>query len=731
MKNIDTLIRSLFLMSIMILSTINLTNVNAHADPIDFQVLSPGNVKNLQLITSIGQGSYSGEFVLQPEGDLIAVAAASGIVLINRNNGKQTGFIPIGFQTTALAISPDGGTLAAVYNVPTGKMMVHSMMNGPEYQRRIGIYSLPDGNLIGNEIKDLQECGRSNIWQIAFLPGGDSLVFEKKYGDPADQKMFCILSTTSGKITNTLDIPSPSYVDSTISPDGKYVALVPHDRDELAEKAVILDTPTFTPLANISFPAVKFPDISFTRQGVFVVRYYEDQNEESPHTVRFWSLPDGNPLLTLEEQERYSTPAYPGIQQTQPYDRIMSEDISPDGQWVATGSQNGKVKLWDAKTGKFEKELDVLSWTSHSLIANPNGDLSSEINSYVNPLAFSSDGSTLVAAENLTTLGQSGQIHVYQMPDGKEKAVFKGEAVGSDNIGMAFSPDSSKIVFGGFTDGSAEVYNVLDGRLVLRLTGHTGLVNQARFSMDGKWIATSSDDHTINLWEANNGKLVRILNGHTARVNQIAFSPDSKWLVSGADDNTIRRWKVEDGSPVQTLTLGDGNWRFEFFNVLADQYSVVYTAMKYPSPLIGYETRQMLWNAESGKETPIGGGKVTITAMGKDGVTFMGYDEHGRIIGNLDSNGTMTLIATAIRSSYGNGALSGMTVTPDNRLLFSGNGFGLHAWELAGNSASFLGLLASGEPIPAYGQLYEMSPDGKILAFAGGGVVYLMGVPLS
>lgn len=726
MKKTDFLFRLLLLLSTLAFSAVGSTRAYAQTTQTELQVITPENVKDLRFLTRIGQGIYTGSIDLQPDGDMMAAVTGSGIALLDRNNGKQTAFIPIGFQTTALSISPDGQTLAAVYNIPTGKTIDNSMINGPEYQQRIAIYSLPDGQPKGEEIKDLQECAQSNIWQMAFLPDGKSLIFEKKYGNRGSQNMFCVLSIATGKITHTMDIPANA--DSSISPDGRYAAVVPHDQDDLAGNATIYETRTFDTVVDISFPAVKWPAISFTQQGIFVIRYFEGESDASPHQVRFWSVPDGKSLLTLQEQERFTMDAFPGSTQTEAYDRIMSEDVSADGNWVVTGSQNGKVKLWDGKTGKLEKELGVLSWSSHSLTGNPGGAQSSEINSYVNPVAFSPDGMTVMAAEDLTTVGQSGQIHIYQMSNGKEKAVFYGESAGDESIGLAFSPDSSKIVYGGFADGSAEVHNAVDGGLEMRLSGHSALVNQTQYSPDGSWIATASDDHSVRLWNAHDGEMVRILKAHTARVNQIAFSPDGQWLVSGADDNTIRRWQVDDGSLMETRSLGDENWRVEFLSVLADGHSVVYTAMKYPSPLIGFVTKQMLWDVETGKETQVGGSKITILSMAKDGKTFVGYDEKGNVVGTLDSDGKMTLIADTIRSPYGNGALAGSVVLPNNRLFIAGNGFGLQTWELTGSSASFLALVAGGEPVPAYSYLYEISPDGKILAFASGGVVYLMGV---
>jgi Tol biopolymer transport system component len=729
------LIIRFFVMGIFITtSALPANTVSANTVSTDAQVITPQNVPGLKLLASIGQGAYSGTLDLQPGGRLIAAVTTSGIALLDSGSGKQSGFIPLGFEATALSISPDGKTLAALYNVPTGKMMQDSTIgfNGPDYERTIALFSLPEGRQIGAEITELQACSRSNVWQIAFAADGKSLIFEKKYGDSkADsQKLFCRISLASGKIEASLEIPANA--DTTLSPDGRFAAVIQRDQDDVAAKAVIFETGTFKQLVEISFSPVKWPGISFTRRGDFVLRYSKGEGESTPHIVQFWSLPDGKPFLTLEETEHFSyvMPDYPGNENTDPNDRIMSEDISPDGRWAATGSQNGKVKLWDAKTGKLIKELGVLSWMCHSLTGNPDGIHSAEMNSYVTPVAFSSDGKTLVAAEYLTVFGQSGQIHVYQLPDGVESAVFAGDGAGNDGTNLAFSPDSSRIAYGGFADHSTQVFDVSDGKQTLLLAGHTALVNQVKFSPDGKLIATASDDNTIRLWDAESGKSARELRGHSARVNQIAFSPDGQWLVSGADDNTIRRWKTADGSLIDSLTLKDGNWRIEVLEAMPDGRSVLYTALSYPSPLTGYNTRQMLWNPESGAETEVGGGKVTITALGNDGTTFIGYTDNSKEVGLLEGDGKMTLIAGGIRSPYGNGALVGHIVTPDRRLLIMGNGFGLQAWELTGSSANFLSIIAAGEPFPGYTEVDEISPDGKIMAFASGGVVYLLGVPL-
>jgi len=724
------LLRLWMIVAVLISSPAAITPAHAQTgNPPDLAVITPENVTGLKFLARMSQGVLTGEFDLQPQGNLIAAATASGIALYDQGSGKQAGFIDLGFQATAVSVSPDGQSLAAVYNVPTGKM-VKNVFDGnesPEYLPQISLFSLPDGKSKGTPISNLKECGQSNIWKIAFTPDGQELVFEKKYGLADKEKRFCVLSIKDGKISHTLAIPEDA--ESTLSPDGEYVAIVQLDGNNQAGKAIVYETKDLKTSIEIDFSPAAWPEIAFTPNGdYFTIRYYAGEAEKVPQTVQFWSLPDGKSAFSIQYQEHYAADLAIGANEER-YDRIMSIDISPDNHWAAIGTQNGKVDLWDIQAGKMSKELATLAWTSTNQVANAGGALSAKINSYVNPLAFSADGKTLVAAEYRTTGGQAGQIHVYQIPSGEETAAFYGATVGDTTVSLAFSPDSRQIAYGGFADGSVEIRNTVDGSLALKLSGHNAMVNQAKFSPDGKVIATASDDNTIHLWNAKTGQILKVLKGHTQRVNQIAFSTDGTWLVSGADDNTIRRWKIADGSLIGTRELGNENWRVEFLAVLPDNQSVVYHITKYPSPLVGFMSKQILWDTESNQETPIGNGELFITALSSDGKTFVGYiyTDGKRVIGVLAADGTMTILAS-VRSPYGNGALVNSILSPDNQLLISGNGFGTHAWKMGSNSATFISLIAQGEPVPAYGQQYALSPNGKMLAAADGGVVYLLGV---
>lgn len=103
--------------------------------------------------------------------------------------------------------------------------------------------------------------------------------------------------------------------------------------------------------------------------------------------------------------------------------------------------------------------------------------------------------------------------------------------------------------------GRIKIWDVETRTLQLTLEGHTGAVNDAKFSPTGHTLASASADHTVRLWDVTSGQSIMTFEGHTDAVNAVAFSPDNTLLASASTDGTVRFWNIATGEEVMLLDV--------------------------------------------------------------------------------------------------------------------------------------------------------------------------------
>ena len=238
-------------------------------------------------------------------------------------------------------------------------------------------------------------------------------------------------------------------------------------------------------------------------------------------------------------------------------DTINAVAFSPDGQLLATGSDDYVCKLWDIPLKRhvatFEHIVD-------------------RTRSQIKAVDFSHDGQILATA--------GVDVKLWDVQTHREIATFKH---GKWVMAVAFSPDERLLATGDET-GQVNIWDIQSQQIIVQRKGDPSSVYTVKFSPDGKTLAgagyigdielwkvqnwerigtlpvgatvftidfspdsttlASTGYESVDLWTVDTGEKIAALIGHTGWVSATAFSPDGQTLISGGDDEMLRLWDV-------------------------------------------------------------------------------------------------------------------------------------------------------------------------------------------
>jgi len=195
-------------------------------------------------------------------------------------------------------------------------------------------------------------------------------------------------------------------------------------------------------------------------------------------------------------------------------DDVNYVSFSPDGRLLATGGDDGTVRLWDAVSGNALATLG-----KHS--------------DWVTCVLFTPDGRRVISG------AKDKQVKIWDIDTRREQAPL---APGLEIEGMALSPDGRTLSTSGWGP-SVKLWNLASRRMTLSLEVKTRTQSVA-FSHDGRFVATGGNDRIVRVWDTEKGRLEATLRGHTNQVECVAFSPDDRILASSAHDGTVRLWDI-------------------------------------------------------------------------------------------------------------------------------------------------------------------------------------------
>lgn len=246
--------------------------------------------------------------------------------------------------------------------------------------------------------------------------------------------------------------------------------------------------------------------------------------------------------------------------------------FSADGRTLATGGQDGEVRLWSTADGKSRGKL---------------GSFKQPVAGFAfckdrSRLVWSAEGKTFVASEWTAATVPAELDLGWQVPSalgvsGAGDRLFIGNAWGGMNawaipLGGAevWKPelDTPILYLAVATDGTQAVAasgsclwwfdfaTKVKREIELEPAVSSSEVSCVAISPDGHLVALGTKNGTVYVHEASEGGHLATASGHSRRVRWLAFSPDNRTLASGSEDGFVRLWDPEMGYERLALRAG-------------------------------------------------------------------------------------------------------------------------------------------------------------------------------
>ncbi|VDB86404.1 unnamed protein product [Peniophora sp. CBMAI 1063] len=258
----------------------------------------------------------------------------------------------------------------------------------------------------------------------------------------------------------------------------------------------------------------------------------------------------------------------------------ISVAFSPDGKHIAAGTEDRKVRIWDAESGQtvrkpFEGHNQAIRciafsperpgspqriasacadqlvqiWDAESELGRmPGAPFLFGHTNVVNTVAFSPDGKRLASGSDDWT------IRIWDVDSGQEVRPALNGHNDSGVLSVAFSPGAGKYLVSGGDDCAVRLWDAETMASVGTVgSGHNRSVWSVAFSPDGERIVSGSADWAVRIWDAHPDRglvSLMLMKGHKSSVLCVAFAPNGSRVVSASNDKTIRFWDAKTGKIV-------------------------------------------------------------------------------------------------------------------------------------------------------------------------------------
>ena len=232
--------------------------------------------------------------------------------------------------------------------------------------------------------------------------------------------------------------------------------------------------------------------------------------------------------------------------------RVTIGRFSPNGQWIASADETGKIKIWSEYQEEENEFAMKVKYDYHML----GGE--------IKDLAWDGESKRIVCAGD----GRGQLAKAFIFDTGSNVGEFAGISKRLNTCDIRSCRPYRAVV--GSDDFSTAFYAGPPFKFQKSNSDHSQLVTCTRFSPDGAYFAVSSTDGKIVIYEGKEGEKLFELGSHKGGCYAVSWDAASKMLVSASADKTVKIWNIESQKEVSSIKIGE--------NIGDQQLGVVWTS---------------------------------------------------------------------------------------------------------------------------------------------------------
>ncbi|KAK1384204.1 Cleavage stimulation factor 50 kDa subunit [Heracleum sosnowskyi] len=219
--------------------------------------------------------------------------------------------------------------------------------------------------------------------------------------------------------------------------------------------------------------------------------------------------------------------------------------FSPDGKFVATGSADMSIKLFEVAKIKQTMQPDSREGSARPVIRTFYDHLQP-----INDLDFHPQNNVLISGAKDHT------IRFFDFSKTVAKRAFKVIQDTHNVRSVSFHP-SGDFVLAGTDHPIPHLYDVNTFHCYVSASvlesNANGAINQVRYSSTGGMYVTASKDGSVKLWDGVTASCVRSIGGAhgTAEATSANFTKDLRFVLSCGKDSSVKLWEIGTGRLVK------------------------------------------------------------------------------------------------------------------------------------------------------------------------------------